>query len=181
MFFWYFYGMKAFNHFAITLTFSLLISLFSVGQENGRMVYKDSIRNIQLLDTLVLENFGGLRICFGGPYNCKGFISEFDTSEVDLGSKSIRAIIKHIDSTEFEIKYKFRKSEDFLVERFKIYCSNGNHSLAVPISSDNLEFDESSLLSFIASSSDERDVVYAILEEGEIVLYGMESYLMNED
>ena len=173
--------MRTSYQFILILTFGLLISLFSVGQQNERLVYKDSIRDIQLIDTLILENFGSLRICFGGLYNCKGFISEFDTSEVDLGSKSIRAIIKHIDSSEFEIKYKFRKSEDFLVGRFKIYCSSGNQTLAVPIDSDDLEFDESSWLSFIASSSDERDVVYAVLENGKVVLYGMYSFLNDEE
>jgi hypothetical protein len=173
MFFCYFYGMKAFNRLFRTLVFIFVLTFFSFGQ-NDIVVYKDSIRSIKMLDSLVLENFGSIRICNGELYNCKGFISEFDNTGINVSNRSVRATIKHIDSVEFEIKYKFRKSKGFRAGRFKIYCLHDSQTLAVPINSDELSFDESAWNLFIASSSDQRDVVYTVLLDGEVVFYGME-------
>ena len=162
-----------------------IVNFISFGQNsNNEISNTDSIKEIVLsklavLNTITIENVSTLKIC-SDKFNCKGFIQDYDSINKNIHEMNKVAIIKKIAPFEFEIKYKYRESKQFIVDTFNIYCSNDNWSIAVPINCQECvykpqyfkeEYDFFDPANFMPASTDERDVIFIIKENEEIIFY----------
>lgn len=161
-----------------TLTFIFSLSSFhSLTQiEKENLILKnDPINNIklELLSKLQIENISMIRICNADyRFDCKGFINEIDTMTFNSEKINIRAEIEKNTNDQYLIKYKYRESNEFIINSFQIICYNNSLCLAVPNRLSPAELnDEYFLSNFSPSSSDERDVVYIKSIGTKIILY----------
>lgn len=155
------------------LIFILTISTALSAQDlENKLIYKDSIQELVMLNSISEENISTLKVCLD-LYDCKGFITEKDTSGVTLHQMDVRAIITKLSEFEFEIEYKYRNSNHFIVDTFNIYCLNNSWSIALPLDKVNDDFnsDNMGFWHFIPASTDERDVVYVLKDNEKIIFY----------
>lgn len=165
--------------------FAIIISSISFGQSAIVEVQaKDSLKEIvleklALLNSIDVKQLSSIKICSSKLF-CKGFIFNTDTLNNKTSEMKKVAIIKKIAPYAFEIKYKYRDSKDFLIDTFNIYCRNDFESIAFPIDCKECEYvnylfeenkNQFSKINFMPSSDDERDVVFILKENDEIVFY----------
>src|SRR5690606_17290221 len=92
---------------------AILLPLSSTAQQlDDKIIYSDSTQELRMLNSLSVENFIFLKICYD-RFDCKGFIAESDTTGTMLNEMDVRAKIARLSPYEFEIEYKYRNSKAF--------------------------------------------------------------------
>ena len=149
----------------ITLSFSL-----NAQNENNKLIHIDSTEKLYMMNAISEENIMSLKVCHDFS-TCKGFLTEKDTSGTTLHQMDVRAIITRISDFQFKIEYKYRESKQFIVDTFNIYCLNNSLSIAYPININNNISNLDYFWDFIPTSTDERDVVFVLTNDDEIIFY----------
>lgn len=153
---------------------AILFPLSSTAQQlDDKIIYTDSTKELRILNSHSVENFIFLKICHD-RFDCKGFITESDTTGTMLNEMDVRARIARLAPYEFEIEYKYRNSKDFIRDTVVLYCLNNSMTIAIPrdtkngfaTSPEKLEY-----FDFLPASTDERDVVYIVGIDDEIIFY----------
>ena len=156
----------------LIILFSFFSTISFIQINENRILYSDTTMELSLLNEVELNNLGTLKVCFDLD-NCKGFICEIDTTETRQDEMDIRAVITRLKEFEFKVEYKYRDSKLFLTDTFHLYCMNKSFSIALPLYSNRIKNDPSSIgiWDFFPASTDERDVVYCTIMSNQIVFY----------
>jgi hypothetical protein len=151
----------------VTISFSL-----NAQNEKNKLIHKDSTNELYMINSASEDNFWSLKVCVES-WNCKGFITEKDTSSTPYEKMNVRAIITVISNFQYKIEYKWRDSYKFLVDTFNIYCSDGVFSIALTTGNSikgNIS-DYLNMIDFMPTSSDQRDVVFVSTRDEKIIFY----------
>lgn len=158
-------------------TLSLIYSTFSFSQSNeNKLLFNNSIKDLTLLNNATAENLQLLKIC-NNRTDCKGFLSEKDTSKTTLDEMDVRAIITKVKEFEFKIEYKYKNSTEFIIDTFYLFCMTDSYSIALPSKSTKIELlaKKFSFEEFFPASTDEREMVFYSLINDKIVFYNKEN------
>lgn len=158
---------KYLSIFILTLSFSL-----NAQNEKNKLIHKDSTHEIYMMNSITVDNLWTLKVCINPWEDCKGFITEKDTSSTPYEQMNVRAIITKISDFHYKIEYKWRNSDKFLLDTFNVYCLDGVFCNAI-INKDSIKANTNDYLNFdfMPASSDERDDVFITTREERIILY----------
>lgn len=150
----------------MTKYLTVLMITISLSLNAQNEIHQDSTVEAFMINGISGWNLMSLNVCDRFS-NCKGFLTEKDTSGTTLHQMDVRAIISKIADFQFKIQYKYRESKLFIEDTFHIYCLNNSICIAYPIDINN----NATNWDFIPSSNDEREVAFVLTNNDEIILY----------
>lgn len=151
----------------ITLSFSL-----NAQNEKNKLIHKDSTNVLYMMNSISEDNLWSLKVCINS-WNCKGFLTEKDTSSTPYDQMNVRAIITMLSDFQYKIEYKWQNSDKFLVDTFNIYCSDGVFCIAITPGDSMREdlYDYLYMIDFMPASSDDREVLFITTRDEKIIFY----------